>query len=90
MPDPAKKDEDPFVIRTADFTTPPRFPFESRKGVFHPYFYVPFLGWIPQTEFMILIVVVGIVAALVIPHLHKRKPAAEPEPAPIAAPPGKR
>jgi len=83
MADEEKKD--PFVIRTADFTTPPRYPFESRKGVFHPYHYVPFLGWIPQTEFMILIVVASVVAVLTIPHLRRHKAAVPAEAAPAAA-----
>lgn len=85
--EPEKKKEEPYVIRTADLATPPRFPFESRRGVFHPYYYVPFLGWIPRTELVILIVVTALVTAALLPLVRRRKPAAvAPEPAPASSP----
>jgi hypothetical protein len=67
-------------------------PFESRRGVFHPYYYIPFLGWLPQTEFMILIAVAGLALAIIVPqvqrfrHRHHPAPVESHEPAPGTKP----
>ncbi|MDE2291785.1 MAG: hypothetical protein KGL53_06855 [Elusimicrobia bacterium] len=67
--EPDKK-PDPFKIRVADLSSPAR-PFESRPGAFHPYTYVPFLGWLPQTEFMVLVAFLGVMGACTVPLLAK-------------------
>lgn len=58
--------DDPSKIRVADFSGPK--PFKTTKGAFHPYTYIPFLGWLPPTELNLLILVVGIVAAVALPR----------------------
>lgn len=49
------------------------YPFETRRGAFHPYTYVPFLGWLPPTELNILIVFFAILLAIVVPFVQKRR-----------------
>ena len=62
------------------------FPFETRQGVFHSYTYVPFLGWIPPTELMILVAAASLLTAIVVPQVQKFRHRHEPPPAEAAAP----
>lgn len=54
------------VLRTADFSNPR--PFKTTRGLFHPYTWVPFVGWLPQTEFMLLLALTGVSLAIALPQ----------------------